>query len=264
MFTRSIAPALSRAFLSTFFVFAILSPTAAQLPEPARDTLVVGIQDESGPYELVVANNFVGFNVDILREVGERVGVAFSFVRDDYDKLKRYLADGDIDLILMDYGPEPGSRDTVSRTLAYNSMELAIFASVYQLFNPDDFGQYELVTDREAFVRAFAQMPRGGKCVNIEGRRRRDMLRGHVSQQRKYLLLPSNIGAFLVDNYQIEDVWSIPFKGPAVSYSMAFRMADSSLAAAFDIALRQSIVGTGYSKAKNKWFGMLPAVASKP
>ena len=66
----------------------------------AKEKLIVGLDDDFAPMGFHnEQNELVGFDIDLAKETGKRMGVEFEFLPIDWDKKKEALTSGKIDLI---------------------------------------------------------------------------------------------------------------------------------------------------------------------
>jgi two-component system cell cycle sensor histidine kinase/response regulator CckA len=101
---------------------------AAPQPAPAPRQIVVGIERDSPPYELLDEHGHpVGFDVDLVREVAAASGLELRFVSGSREELRRALAAGSIQL-LAGALYEDDRLQTERDVLPHTKVEYAIFA----------------------------------------------------------------------------------------------------------------------------------------
>ena len=112
----------------------IALPLAACAPQqatqPAEDslakikekgTLVVGTSADYPPYESVDANNqFIGFDMDLIREVGKRLGVKVEIKDMPFDSLIAAIQEGKIDAVIAAMQGTPARDEKVDFSNPYH------------------------------------------------------------------------------------------------------------------------------------------------
>ncbi|TMQ89916.1 glutamate ABC transporter substrate-binding protein [Actinomadura soli] len=84
----------------------------------AKDTLVIGVNgDQPGVGERTGGGSFQGFDIDVAREIAERLGVTganVTFKQVGYATREKLVQDGDVDLVVASYSVTPERKVKVS------------------------------------------------------------------------------------------------------------------------------------------------------
>jgi len=144
-----------RPALLVLLAILVLALTACRPADPAwarvqeTGVLRVGLDASYPPFEALSADGQpTGFDVDLAREVGRRLGVEVEFTNIAYDGLYDALVSGQVDVLISALAP------------AYGSQSRAVFSDPY--FNAGDY----LVTPRGSPVREMADL--GGHTLAVE------------------------------------------------------------------------------------------------
>ncbi|MFI0487368.1 glutamate ABC transporter substrate-binding protein [Actinomadura sp. 9N215] len=83
-----------------------------------KDTLVIGVNaDQPGVGERTAGGSYTGFDIDIAKEIAERLGVApanLTFKQVGYATRDKMVQDGDVDLVVASYSVTPERKVNVS------------------------------------------------------------------------------------------------------------------------------------------------------
>ena len=113
-----------------------------------RGKLVVGTSADYPPYESVdAAGNFVGFDMDVIREIGKRMGVEVEIKDMGFDTLITALEAKKIDAVIaaMQYSPERDEK--VDFSIVYRKISDAFLVkgdSPITLQKPEDIAAYKV------------------------------------------------------------------------------------------------------------------------
>jgi polar amino acid transport system substrate-binding protein len=95
-----------------------------------RGKIVVGTSADYPPYESVdAAGKFVGFDMDIIREVGKRMGVSVEIKDMGFDTLIAGLQQKKIDLVMAAMQGTPERQEKVDFSIPYNFVKDAFLTS---------------------------------------------------------------------------------------------------------------------------------------
>ncbi len=147
-------------------------PQAESAAEPAesesqldvvqeRGTLIVGTSADYPPYESVdEAGNFVGFDMDLIREIGNRLGVEVDIQDMPFDSLIAALQEGKVDAVIaaMQYSPERDEK--VDFSIPYHDTKDAFLVnegSDIQLESPLDAAGYDIAVQTGTIQETWVQ-----------------------------------------------------------------------------------------------------------
>lgn len=77
--------------------------TSAQVPDPLR----VGTEGVYAPFSIKQGDDFTGFDVEVMKAVGERLGVEVEFVATPWDSMFAALAAGRFDVVANQVNVNP-------------------------------------------------------------------------------------------------------------------------------------------------------------
>jgi len=96
-----------------------------------RGTMIVGTSADYPPYESVdKSGKFVGFDMDLVREIGKRMGVKVEIKDLGFDSLIASLQNNKVDLVAAAMQGTPERDKTVDFTIPYNFVKDAFVTSV--------------------------------------------------------------------------------------------------------------------------------------
>jgi ABC-type amino acid transport substrate-binding protein len=122
---------------------AVDQPKAEQ-PKEEKKEWVVGTSADYPPFESVdEKGEFVGFDMDLIREVGKRMGVEVKIVSMEFDSLIASLKQGKVDAVIACMSPTPARLEEADFTDAYYLTKNAV------LIKPD--GKVEVKTIEDVF-----------------------------------------------------------------------------------------------------------------
>jgi ABC-type amino acid transport substrate-binding protein len=117
-------------FLTGLLVVAFLMPSVAQA-KGAHPTIVVGTSPDYPPFESVAKGKIVGFDMDLVKEIGKRLGYKVAFVGAEFTTL------------IPDLATPPSPYDMVASALTINDAREDVidfsapyFISLYDSQNP--------------------------------------------------------------------------------------------------------------------------------
>lgn len=126
-----------------------------------RGTLIVGTSADYPPYESVdEQGNFVGFDMDLIREIGDRLGVDVEIQDMPFDSLIAALQEGKVDAVIaaMQYSPERDEK--VDFTNPYHDTKDAFLVnegSDIQLDSPMDAAGYDIAVQTGTIQETWVQ-----------------------------------------------------------------------------------------------------------
>lgn len=115
------------------------APTTLYQKILAKGKMVVGTSADYAPYESKdEKGNFVGFDMDMIREVAKRLGVEVEIVDMGFDALITALQEGKIDAVIASMSGTPERRQRAEFTIAYNIDPQVFLAKTDSTINVND------------------------------------------------------------------------------------------------------------------------------
>lgn len=133
---------LSMVVLSVLLSVGLLAGTGL-----AQETWVIGTSADYPPFESVDEDGeFVGFDMDLIREIGARLGRTVEIQDMDFGALIAALERGRVDAVIASMSPTPERRERVDFTDSYYQSRQGILIhpdTDVQIESLDDFMQYD-------------------------------------------------------------------------------------------------------------------------
>ena len=100
----------------------------ASFAASAADTLRVGTHPTFAPFEFLdsASREYVGFDMDMIREIGKRMNVEVEFVNTTFDGIFAGLDKGQYDMIIAAVSITPERQEAYEMTEPYISNQLVI------------------------------------------------------------------------------------------------------------------------------------------
>ena len=217
------------------------------------NVITVGIQIEGNPFEYIVSNKAIGFNIDILKAIGKKLPVEFIFIQKPYSQLKTDLLDNKIDLLLMTYS---SNNNNVNFKLSrpYNNEKLAVFANIDQSFSLNSINTYNLTTDIPE-IAELLKTKLNVDCTILSDKSKRETIDNYLQSNNAYYIIPHKIGSHIIDKNGINSVWKIQLNNIELPYCFGFNKNNDSLAYLFDESLKILLKSKEYTELTEKWFG---------
>jgi len=127
---------------------------AAEEPASLYDSImeegkmVVGTSADYPPYESIAEDgSYVGFDMDLIREIGDRMGVEIEIVDMGFDALVTAVQEGKLDVVIASMAPTPDRKEMVDFTVAYYIGEQSFMAAAdsgITLADPIDAAAYKI------------------------------------------------------------------------------------------------------------------------
>jgi len=147
---------ISKYFLIMALLAALLTACGQAAAEPANlyesimeeGKMVVGTSADYPPYESIAEDgSYVGFDMDLIREIGDRMGVEIEIVDMGFDALVTAVQEGKLDIVIASMAPTPERAEKVDFTTAYYIGEQAFIAAAdsdITLAEPTDAAAYKI------------------------------------------------------------------------------------------------------------------------
>ncbi|HON17683.1 MAG TPA: response regulator [Salinivirgaceae bacterium] len=212
-------------------------------------TLKVGITPDAPPYEYVINGKAVGYNIDVLEAIKQRIPIEFIYIQKNYATLKRDLERGQIDLMTTIFH-ESGNLRKFRLLSPHNKIRLSIFGHSNQSDPAQNTGTY-YITDIPEVYEIFSRN-KNMTCYLVSSMQ----CESFFSQNKDniYLIYPEKAGLFFSEKYNYNDIWSKPIDSVQLFYSMGFNYSNDSLAKIFNEALSMLIKSGELQKIQEKWF----------
>jgi polar amino acid transport system substrate-binding protein len=92
--------------------------------------MVVGTSADYPPYESIAEDgSYVGFDMDLIREMGDRMGIEIEIVDMGFDALVTAVQEGKLDAVIASMAPTPERAEKVDFTIAYYIGEQSFLAA---------------------------------------------------------------------------------------------------------------------------------------
>ena len=132
-------------FLTVFVAFSGLATADVLSDIKARGKMIVGTSADYPPYEYKDANNqFAGYDMDLIREIGKRIGVEVEIRDMAFDILIAALQKNKIDVVIA-ATPERDKKIDFSTTYhVFMDAFLAKKGSGIKMTKPDDAAKYKI------------------------------------------------------------------------------------------------------------------------
>jgi len=148
---------MKRFLASTLLVILILASLAACGPQKAANhleaikqagTIKVGTSADYPPFESVDANgNKIGFDIDLMSEVANRLGVKLEWVDMPFDSLIAAVQEGKIDMAISAFNYSEERDQQIDFSEAYYTSEDSFMVAegfTGQISNPEDVAAYKV------------------------------------------------------------------------------------------------------------------------
>ncbi len=114
----------------------------------ARGKLVVGTSADYPPYEFKdEQGNFTGYDMDLIREIGKRMGVEVEIQDLGFDALITAVAGSKVDVVIAAMAATPERQQKVGFTISYNAQAQAILVkkdSSIEIKDPKEMANYKI------------------------------------------------------------------------------------------------------------------------
>jgi polar amino acid transport system substrate-binding protein len=114
----------------------------------AKGKIIVGTSADYAPFEYKDANdNFVGFDMDLIREIGKRMGVQVEIQDMAFDTLLAAVEQGKVDVVIASMAPTEERLQKVDFSETYHYQKNSFLVapdSTITLSSPDDAAKYKI------------------------------------------------------------------------------------------------------------------------
>jgi len=174
------------------------SEQGSQQPAEEKKVLVVGTSPDYPPFEYVDENNeYVGFDIAYIQEVGKRLGMEIKIEALQFESLIAALKQGKIDLIISCMSPTPDRLKEVDFTDTYYETLQAVIAkpdSGVEVKSLDDLKNYDFAVQTGTTMDEWAtKQVQEGKLKDSQVHRYSDVNAGVLD------LKNGRVQAFLMD-----------------------------------------------------------------
>lgn len=91
-----------------------------------EDVWVVGTSADNPPYEFMKDGEIVGFDVDLITEIGKHLGKKIEFKNMEFHSLLAALSSGNVDMVLAGLSITPDRQGRVDFSIPYTSATIAV------------------------------------------------------------------------------------------------------------------------------------------
>jgi polar amino acid transport system substrate-binding protein len=144
----------TKIFLIIMALALLLGACAPKTPEnklaeiKAKGKMIVGTSADYPPFEYKdEQDNFVGFDMDLIREIGKRMGVEVEIQDMAFDSLIAAVEQGKVDVVIASMAPTEERMQKVDFSIPYHYQKnsfLSAVDSMITLANPEDAAKYKI------------------------------------------------------------------------------------------------------------------------
>ncbi len=191
----------------------------------------------------------MGYNIDLLEAIKQKIPLEYNFVQKPYDQLKRDLEKGEIDLMTTLFST-PDNFQKFKLLNPHGKIRMAIFGKVDQPFNRDSIHKISFVSTIPEICTQFAQV--NLSCFFISSRQFENFFEQESNQ---FLLIhPEKAGLFYLERQQITNFWTIPLDTLQLFYGFGLNKKNDSLAQILSEAISQLTKTGKFQEIQEKWF----------
>ena len=241
--------------ISLWLNMLILS-TAVQSFAAERLKIVVGGDHENPPFEFLDNGRPTGFNVELMREVAETLGMDVEFRLGPWGKVRKELEEGKIDALAGMYFSEERSR-LVDFSVPHTMVSPALFVRKDSpIRSVEETRGKEIIVQKGDLINDYLREKEiTSRIVTVTDPE--DELRLLSSGRHDCALMPSRFqGEYLIHKLGLPNIRVISTNLPQLRYCFAVHKGNSPLRYRLDEGMDILKVNGTYKRIYEKWFGV--------